>query len=308
MQLAVVAAGFTPGEADQLRRAMAAWRRKGGLEQFERRLVEGMRERGYTRRLRPADLPADPGLRRIRLSRIPRGQLRAAGLRVRLAQVLRAGRVRLRAAEQPADGLLRPCAARAGRAPPRRGGAAGGCDGRATGIARWNRVRNQESGIRNQEAGAGRLHFTPCASACAWSTASRSKARRGSLAARAQKPVRERGRSGPARWSGQARSQVPGRGQCAGRACRAPPSGLLGRGRHRTGHATDRRPHRGHPAATDRADRRPGPGGRLRQPGPHPGPPSARPTKTASPAPTAGQCRAIARSAARKDHPCRRPW
>ena len=34
MQLAMVAAGFTPGEADQLRRAMAAWRRNGGLEQF----------------------------------------------------------------------------------------------------------------------------------------------------------------------------------------------------------------------------------------------------------------------------------
>ncbi len=47
MQLAVVAAGFTPGEADKLRRSMAAWRRKGGLEQFERRLIDGMRERGY---------------------------------------------------------------------------------------------------------------------------------------------------------------------------------------------------------------------------------------------------------------------
>ncbi len=47
MQLAVVAAGFTPGEADGLRRAMAAWRRKGGLEPFERRLKDGMRERGY---------------------------------------------------------------------------------------------------------------------------------------------------------------------------------------------------------------------------------------------------------------------
>ena len=47
MQLAIVAAGFTPGEADKLRRAMAAWRRKGGLEPFEKRLVEGMRERGY---------------------------------------------------------------------------------------------------------------------------------------------------------------------------------------------------------------------------------------------------------------------
>jgi len=47
MRLAVVAAGFTPGEADRLRRAMAAWRRRGGLERFEQRLVEGMRARGY---------------------------------------------------------------------------------------------------------------------------------------------------------------------------------------------------------------------------------------------------------------------
>jgi error-prone DNA polymerase len=42
-----VAAGFTPGEADKVRRSMAAWKRKGGLEQFERRLIGGMRERGY---------------------------------------------------------------------------------------------------------------------------------------------------------------------------------------------------------------------------------------------------------------------
>ncbi|MGH8687272.1 MAG: error-prone DNA polymerase [Burkholderiales bacterium] len=49
MQLAVVAAGFTPGEADQLRRSMAAWKRKGGLEPFERKLVQGMTERGYRR-------------------------------------------------------------------------------------------------------------------------------------------------------------------------------------------------------------------------------------------------------------------
>jgi len=49
MQLAMVAAGFTPGEADNLRRSMAAWRRKGGLEPFEARLIRGMLERGYTR-------------------------------------------------------------------------------------------------------------------------------------------------------------------------------------------------------------------------------------------------------------------
>ncbi|MBK7079239.1 MAG: error-prone DNA polymerase [Betaproteobacteria bacterium] len=48
MQLAIVAAGFTPGEADQLRRSMAAWRRKGGLEKFEQRLVDGMGARGLS--------------------------------------------------------------------------------------------------------------------------------------------------------------------------------------------------------------------------------------------------------------------
>jgi error-prone DNA polymerase len=47
MQLAIVAAGFTPGEADQLRRSMAAWKRRGGLGHFEKRLIEGMRARHY---------------------------------------------------------------------------------------------------------------------------------------------------------------------------------------------------------------------------------------------------------------------
>ena len=46
MRLAVVAAGFTPGEADQLRRAMGAWRKTGVMEQFRYKLVEGMRRRG----------------------------------------------------------------------------------------------------------------------------------------------------------------------------------------------------------------------------------------------------------------------
>ncbi|WP_250463723.1 error-prone DNA polymerase [Caballeronia sp. GAFFF2] len=47
MQVAILAAGFTPGEADQLRRAMAAWKRKGGLEKYYDRIVNGMKERGY---------------------------------------------------------------------------------------------------------------------------------------------------------------------------------------------------------------------------------------------------------------------
>ena len=49
MRLAVVAAGFTPGEADQLRRAMGAWRRPGVIDEFHRRLVDGMLSRGLSR-------------------------------------------------------------------------------------------------------------------------------------------------------------------------------------------------------------------------------------------------------------------
>jgi error-prone DNA polymerase len=49
MQLAILAAGFTAGEADQLRRSMAAWRRKGGLEKFHDRVIDGMLARGYPR-------------------------------------------------------------------------------------------------------------------------------------------------------------------------------------------------------------------------------------------------------------------
>jgi error-prone DNA polymerase len=49
MQLAILAADFTPGEADQLRRAMAAWKRKGGLGPFHERLVGRMVAKGYAR-------------------------------------------------------------------------------------------------------------------------------------------------------------------------------------------------------------------------------------------------------------------
>ncbi len=49
MQIAIVAAGFTPGEADQLRRAMATFRKTGTIHTFHAKMVEGMAERGYDR-------------------------------------------------------------------------------------------------------------------------------------------------------------------------------------------------------------------------------------------------------------------
>ncbi|WP_416424513.1 error-prone DNA polymerase [Pseudomonas sp. App30] len=48
MELAIVAADYSPGEADQLRRSMAAWKRHGGLEPHQLRLTEGMLRNGYS--------------------------------------------------------------------------------------------------------------------------------------------------------------------------------------------------------------------------------------------------------------------
>src|SRR5690606_14085162 len=53
MKLAITAAGFTPSQANQLRRAMATFRNKGGIDKFERMMMEGMVKRGY-----PADFAA----------------------------------------------------------------------------------------------------------------------------------------------------------------------------------------------------------------------------------------------------------
>jgi len=47
MRLAVVAAGFTPGEADQLRRSMAAWRRSGQMDAHRKKFIAGMLKKGY---------------------------------------------------------------------------------------------------------------------------------------------------------------------------------------------------------------------------------------------------------------------
>lgn len=48
MKIAIVAAGFTPAEADELRRSMATFKLKGLVTQFEKKLIEGMKAKGYT--------------------------------------------------------------------------------------------------------------------------------------------------------------------------------------------------------------------------------------------------------------------
>jgi error-prone DNA polymerase len=48
MKIAIVAAGFTPAEADGLRRSMATFKSKGLVNQYERKLIDGMMKKGYT--------------------------------------------------------------------------------------------------------------------------------------------------------------------------------------------------------------------------------------------------------------------
>ena len=49
MQICTIAAGFTTGQADQLRRSMAAWRRTGTVEDHKHQIIEGMVANGYDR-------------------------------------------------------------------------------------------------------------------------------------------------------------------------------------------------------------------------------------------------------------------
>ena len=100
-------AGFTPDEADQLRRAMATFRHVGTIHTFREKFIAGMVAQRLRARVRRALLQPDRGLRRLRLPREPRGQLRAARLCLGLDEVPLPGRVLRRAPQQPADGLLR---------------------------------------------------------------------------------------------------------------------------------------------------------------------------------------------------------
>ena len=116
MQIAMVAAGFTPGEADQLRRAMAAWKRKGGLEQFHERLVERhASSNGYDARVRRS--ASSSRSRASASTAFPESHAASFALLVYVERWLKchhpAAFLR-RAAEQPADGLLRAGAAGAG--------------------------------------------------------------------------------------------------------------------------------------------------------------------------------------------------
>ncbi|KAF1858517.1 hypothetical protein Lal_00015034 [Lupinus albus] len=237
-------AGGDPRGRLHARRGGPAAPRDGRVEAQgrARKILPAHRRRHAGERLRPVvrgtDLQPDPGLWRIRLSRIARGQLRAARVRQFLAQVPRARRVPVRAAEQPADGLLQPVATRAGCAPARHR------PRRAPGPAHAARDR----------AGGGGTH--------------RDRARHAS--------VRERGRPRAPRGT-RSRRPAGARGrECARPAGGPPPPGAVGSGGRRArqgfieAHGTRRGRARAARAAGRRGDRR-----RLPRAGSHAGPPSA---------------------------------
>ena len=125
MRIAIVAAKFTAVEANRLRRAMATFKRVGTIKNFEDKFINGMVGARLRSGIRRELLQPDPRLRRIRLSGKPRGELRQPRLRLVLDEVPLPRRLRRRAAQQPADGLLRAGADRARRARAWRRGAAG---------------------------------------------------------------------------------------------------------------------------------------------------------------------------------------
>ena len=120
LRMAMVAAGFTGGQAEELRRAMGFKRSEKRMKQIEVQLREGMAAQRHHRRDGRADHHVDYLVRALRFSRIARSKLRAAGLRECLSQGALPGGVLHGASQQPADGVLSPGLARQGRAAARR--------------------------------------------------------------------------------------------------------------------------------------------------------------------------------------------
>ena len=120
LRMAMVAAGFTGGQAEELRRAFGFKRSERRMKQIEVQLRDGMARQGITGDAAERDHHVDHVVRALRLSRVARGELRAAGLRERVSQGALPGGVLHRAAQQPADGVLSSVDARQGRAAARR--------------------------------------------------------------------------------------------------------------------------------------------------------------------------------------------
>ncbi len=120
MRVSMVAAGFTGGEAEELRRAMGSKRSAEKMARIEERLRAGMTAQGLQARGPGADRQGHHVLRGVRLPGVAQRELRAAGLRERLPPSALPRDLHVGAAQPLADGLLPPGDAHPRRAAPRR--------------------------------------------------------------------------------------------------------------------------------------------------------------------------------------------
>ena len=148
MQMAIDAAGFTPAESDELRRAMGAKRSLERMARLRGRFFAGMAEPRHRRRCRRTDLAQAGVVRQLRVPREPFGVVRLSGVRVGVDQAALSGGVLRGAAERPADGFLLAALAVRRRPAPR-------CDGarpRHQPVGRCGRA----GAVRGVEGGRGR--------------------------------------------------------------------------------------------------------------------------------------------------------
>ena len=122
MQIAIDVAGFSPGEADELRQAMGSKRSQERMERLRQRLYDGMAVKRHHRRGGRAGVGEAGGVRQLRLPREPLGELRLPGVRLVVAEAVLPGGVLRRPARRPAHGVLLAPLADPGRPPPRRRG------------------------------------------------------------------------------------------------------------------------------------------------------------------------------------------
>jgi DNA polymerase III alpha subunit len=106
MNIAIVAGGFTPGEADKLRRAMATFRRVGTIGSFQKKMVEGMVRNGYDRDFAEHCFRQIEGFGEYGFPESHAASFALLGLCLLLAQVPLPGCVLRRHSQLPADGVL----------------------------------------------------------------------------------------------------------------------------------------------------------------------------------------------------------
>ena len=159
--MAMIAAGFTGGEAEELRRAMGFKRSEKRMKAIEARLRAGMaRERHHGRGRRTTIVRSITSFALYGFPESHAASFALHRLRERVPEGAPPGGVRLRAAQQPADGLLPPVHAGEGRAAPRRALPAGRRDAERLALRAGGRasVRLGLRYVRGPARGGGRAH------------------------------------------------------------------------------------------------------------------------------------------------------